>query len=256
MDWRVTARSGKPHTKIFQEERERPVILFVDLGPSMFFGSVNSLKSVVASKVATIIAWSVAAKGDRIGALIVNETHKELSPKMGKRGVLQLIRELVIHSNPKTGLKAQPNPESLNQELKRLRHIAKPGSLVFLISDFYGVNEETQKYLQRLSQHIDIQAIQIIDPLEISPPQSGQYSITDGSNTKQSGVLNTQSKKGRDSYQRFCSQHHRQIHDMMRRYNIPLMQISTADDILLVLKQSFNQRKSRANAVPQKKVVA
>ncbi len=244
MDWRVTARSGKPHTKLFQEERERPVILFVDLGPSMFFGSVNVLKSVLACKVATIIAWSVAAKGDRIGALIINETHKELSPKMGKRGVLQLIRELVIHSNPMKGLLAKAHSNNFNEELQRLRCLARPGSLVFLISDFYNINQETKKYLQRLSQHIEIQAIQIIDPLEVSPPKAGRYTITDGSEKSKTGVLNTRSQKGREKYEAFCEEHHQNLKEMLNLYNIPLLQISTADDVTKVLKQNFSTKKS------------
>lgn len=256
MDWRVTARTGKPHTKLFQEERERPVILFVDLSPSMFFGSVNSLKSVVATKLATIIAWSVSAKGDRIGGLIIHETHKELSPKMGKHGVLQLIKELVIHSDPIKGLRAKTNPNSLSEELHRLRRLAKPGSLVFLISDFYGIDSKTEKYLQRLSQHIDLQAIQIVDPLEETPPQSGRYNITDGSDDKKSGVLNTQSKKGKETYEAFCLEHHNTLQELMLRHNIPLMKISTSDDFLLVLKQNFSQRKPRSNVSAQNKAAA
>ncbi len=123
MDWRVTARAGKPHTKLYQEERERPVVLVVDFNPSMFFGSTNSLKSVLAAKAATLIAWSVAARGDRIGALILNSSHHELAPKTGKRGVLQLIRELVVHSDPESGLtqSTATNHTRMNDELKRLR---------------------------------------------------------------------------------------------------------------------------------------
>jgi len=245
MDWRVTARSGKPHTKLYQEERERPVVLLVDFSPSMFFGSVNSLKSVVACKVASIIAWAAAARGDRIGALIINETHRELAPKMGKRGVLQLIRALVEHSDPVRGLTLKTSENGLNEELKRLRHIARPGSLVFLISDFYGVNANTEQHLQRLSQHIDIQAIQIVDPLEIAPPPAGRYTITDGEDGKQTGVLNTRSKKSRKGYQQFCNEHHQSLSNMMMRHNIPLMQLSTADDILLVLQQNFSQVKRK-----------
>jgi len=244
MDWRVTARSGKPHTKLYQEERERPVVLLVDFSPSMFFGSTNSLKSVVAAKVAAIIAWAVAAKGDRIGALLISDTHRELPPKMGKRGVLQLIRELVNFSDPRKGLRAQVNPNSFNEELQRLRHIARPGSLVFLISDFYNINEETDHYLQRLSQHIDIQAIQITDPLEMTPPPPARYSVTDG---EDAGVINTRSKKQRQRYGDFFNKHQQQLVKMMRHHNIPLMQISTADDVLLTLQKNFSQSGPRNN---------
>ncbi len=254
MDWRVTARSGKPHTKLYQEERERPVVLLVDFSPSMFFGSVNALKSVIASKVATILAWSVASKGDRIGALIINENHKgkghiELPPKMGKRGVLQLIKALVEYSNPIKGLQASVKPNSLNEELKRLRHIVRPGSLIFLISDFYDINEETDQHLQRLSRHSDIQTIQIIDPLEISPPPSGRYVVTSGDFGENMGVLNTGSKKVKSTYEKFCSDHFEDLSKMMLRHNIPLMRISTADDVLLELQKHFSQTK-RSIVVP------
>jgi len=245
MDWRVTARAGKPHTKLYQEERERPVVLVVDFNPGMFFGSTKSLKSVLAAKVATLIAWSVAAKGDRIGGLIINSSHHELPPKTGKRGVLQLIRELVIHSDPRNGLNQSSTTKHtrMNDELKRLRRLAKPGSLIFLISDFYDIDEETAAHLRQISRHNDIQAIQIVDPLELSPPPPDSYAVTDGEAT---GVVSTKSKKGHDSYQHFFSLHHQKIQDLMRNQNIPLLQLSTEDDVLLSLQRSFGNSKQRA----------
>jgi len=249
MDWRVTARAGKPHTKLYQEERERPVVLLVDFNLGMFFGSTNSLKSVVAAKVAALIAWAVASRGDRIGALLItegkgNQTHHELPPKMGKRGALQLIRELVIHADPQKAIESNSSHTSLNDELQRLRHLAHPGTLVFLISDFYNIDDKTSQHLQRLSRHNDIQAIQIVDPLEMAPPPPARYTVTDGKNT---GLLDTRSKKGRKHYQEFFSQHHLTVSELMDRHNIPLLQISTADDILLTLQQSFGNSKKRAS---------
>jgi len=248
MDWRVTARAGKPHTKLYQEERERPVVFVVDFNSSMFFGSVNSLKSVLAAKVATLIAWSVAARGDRIGGLIINSSHHELAPKTGKRGVLQLIRELVLLSNPEHSLRESDATKHtrMNDELKRLRRLAKPGSLIFLISDFYDIDEKTTAHLQQISRHNDIQAIQIVDPLELTPPPPDHYAVTDG---KSSGVVNTKSNKGHDKYQRFFSQHHKKIQDLMRKQNIPLLQLSTADDFILALQHSFGSRKQRAPVI-------
>jgi len=249
MDWRVTARTGKPHTKLYQEERERPVVLLVDFNIGMFFGSTNSLKSVVAAKVAALIAWAVSYRGDRIGALLIieskeNKTHMELAPKMGKRGALQLIRELVIHSNPQKAMQSTSNHTSLNDQLKRLKHLAHPGTLVFLISDFYNIDDETALHLQRLSRHNDIQAIQIIDPLETTPPPPALYNVTDGIHT---GILNTRSKKGRENYQSFFNQHHKMVEELMNSHNIPLLRLSTADDILLTLQQSFGSSKKRTS---------
>lgn len=253
MDWRVTARAGKPHTKLYQEERERPVVLVVDFNPGMFFGSTNTLKSVLAAKAATLIAWSVASRGDRIGALILNSSHQELPPKTGKRGVLQLIRELVIHGDPEKGLKQRTESHiSMNDELKRLRRLAKPGSLVFLISDFYDIDDETASHLRQISRHNDILAIQIVDPLELAPPPPERYAVTDG---KSNGVLNTKSKKGHDKYQTFFSQHHQKIQQLMRSQNIPLLQLSTADDLLLTLQKYFGNSKQRAPISSSKNAV-
>ena len=250
MDWRVTARAGKPHTKLYQEERERPVVFLVDFNPGMFFGSTQSLKSVVAARTAALIAWAVARKGDRIGALIINQTHHELPPKMGKRGALQLIRELVNHSDPQKVLAKTATStslskhENLNDELKRLRKIARPGSLVFLISDFYSVNEDTAHHLRSLSRHCDIQAIQIVDPLEISPPPPEQYYVTDGEKVS---LLNTSAKKGREHYQSFFDQHHQQVRELMRKQKIPLFQLSTHDDLLLKIQQNLGQSRQRSS---------
>ena len=247
MDWRVTARAGKPHTKLYQEERERPVVFLVDFNASMFFGSTQSLKSVVAAKVAAMLAWSVSAKGDRIGALLINKVHHELPPKMGKRGALQLIRELVKFADPQKGLAnsldASAQENNFNDELKRLRHLARPGTLIVLISDFYKINEETQHHLRRLSQHNDLLAIQIVDPLELTPPPPNRYIVNDGGD--RSGVLNTRSKKGKQQYQDYFTQHHKKVAELMRRQNVAHIQLSTADDILLSLQKYFGSAKQR-----------
>ena len=242
MDWRVTARAGQPHTKLYQEERERPVVLLVDFNPGMFFGSTKTFKSVLAAKAATLIAWAVASRGDRIGALIINSNHHELPPKTGKRGVLQLIRELVIQGDPVIGLLNTVTHTRINDELKRLRRIARPGSLIFLISDFYDIDDETSQHLQSIARHNDIQAIQIVDPLELTPPPPERYSVTDGFNN---GILNTRSKKGRKIYQDFFSLHHQKVQEMMRTHNIPLLQLSTDEDVLLSLQRSFAGKMQR-----------
>jgi hypothetical protein len=121
--------------------------------------------------------------------------------------------------------------------------LARPGSLVFLISDFYDIDNETGHHLQSLSRHNDIQAIQIVDPLELTPPPPDRYAVTDGIS---SGVLNTRSRKGRERYRDFFSKHHQHVHELMRSHNIPLIQLSTEDDVLLSLQRSFGNSKQRA----------
>ena len=245
MDWRVTARAGKPHTKLYQEERERPIVLCVDFNPGMFFGSKTALKSVIAAKTAALLAWAAAQRGDRVGGLLFNGEHHELAPKTGKRGALNLIRQLVLFADPRRGLAATQHTVHLNDELQRLRRIARPGSLVFIISDFYAINDETSKHLQRLRQHCDMVAIQIVDPLEITAPPSGRYGVVDSMSGQPAdksphAILDTRSKKGQDHYTAFFSQHHKTVSQLMHQHMIPLIQIATDDDCATSLQKAFN----------------
>lgn len=237
MDWRVTARTGRPHTKLYQEERERPVVVCVDLNPGMFFASRGALKSVVAVRTASLIGWAAAAHGDRIGALLFNGEHHELPPRGGKHGVLRLISQLVKQSDPLENLKHPPHPEGLNTALARLSRVSRPGGLIFVLSDFYGINHETGKHLMRLRQHNDVVAIQLIDALELTPPPPARYAVSDGHHE---GILDTRSTTARKAYVDFFSRHHQAVQDLMRGLAIPLLQLSTEDDVAGALRQRFS----------------
>ncbi len=236
MDWRVTARTGRPHTKLYQEERERPVVVCVDLNPGMFFASHGALKSVVAAHAAALIGWATVIHGDRIGALLFNGDHHELPPRGGKHGVLRLIRQLVAQSDPLENLKQPPHPQGLNGALARLRRVSRPGSLIFLLSDFYGIDDETGNHLMRLRQHNDVVAIQLVDALELGPPPPARYGISDGQHT---GMLDTRSVTAQKTYHDFFSLHHQTVRDLMHSRAIPLLQLSTGDDVASILRRGF-----------------
>jgi uncharacterized protein (DUF58 family) len=239
MDWRVTARAGRPHTKLFQDERERPVVLFLDLGPSLFFATQGVLKSVVSARAATLLAWAAAAHGDRIGALLFNGGHHELKPRSGHRGVLPLIHSLVEHTDPVRGLSTAPHPGGLNDALVRLRRIVRPGSLVFLIGDFNGLDENTSNHLLRLRQHNDLAALHITDPLELASPLPGRYGVTDGEHV---GILDTRSETGRQHYNTFFQQHQKRLQQVMQQCAIPLLPLSTTDNVVSALQARFGNR--------------
>ncbi|MEJ2310401.1 MAG: DUF58 domain-containing protein [Gammaproteobacteria bacterium] len=239
MDWRVTARAGRPHTKLFQEERERPVVLLIDLGPAMFFATRGALKSVVAAQTATLIGWAAAAHGDRIGALLFNGGHHELEPRSGHRGVLQLIHALKEQADPLRGLANPAHSAGLNDALVRLRRIVRPGSLVIMLSDFHGLDDETGKHLARLRHHNDLLAIRICDPLEQAPPPPGRYAITDGTRT---GLLDTQSGSGREAYASYFSDQAARIETLMGRNAVPLLQLSTENDVIAAMQRLFGRR--------------
>ena len=248
MDWRVTARAGKPHVKVYEEERERPVVLLLDYSPSLFFGSRKALKSVISARLATLLGWAAARNGDRVGALLFNGDHSELPPRRGQRGVLTLIRELVKYSDPLRGLNAEARPGQFDEALKRLRRTVRPGSLIFIISDFYDLSDDTGYQLQRLRQHNDVVAVQLLDPLEQAAPPPGLYPVTDG---RQTGWLDTRSEKSRAQYEQFFHHHHQQVNELMRQHQIPLLKISTGDDVVKVLQSWFGGK--RRKTAQQKK---
>jgi len=239
MDWRVTARAGRAHTKLFQEERERPVVLFIDLGPSLFFATQGALKSVIAARAAALLGWAAAAQGDRIGALLFNGGHHELRPRSGHRGVSALIHSLLEHTDPVKGLASTTHPGGLNDVLLRLRRIVRPGSLVILISDFYGLDENSGNHLLHLRQHSDLIALQVLDPLELAPPPPGRYGVTDGAH---SGILDTRTSAGRQGYNDFFQQHRQVLQKTLQRRAIPLLQLSTAEDVVEALQSQFGKR--------------
>lgn len=178
MDWRVTARSNRPHTKLFREERERPVLLCVDSGASMRFGTRVAFKSVQAARIAALLGWAALENHDRIGTLIFSgATSQESRPAGGKRALLRCLQLLA------TATVSDPEGErfaSLSETVQRLRHLARHGCLVILISDFIGLDVAAEQQLAALAQHNEVLAIRIFDPLEAELPPPEQYAFSDG----------------------------------------------------------------------------
>ena len=215
IDWKVTARTGEAHTKLFKEERERPVFVVLDHMPNMFFGTQQVFKSIIASHIAGQLMWHTLANGDRFGALIFSENnHLEMKPSSNRRNCMRLLNRIVENHtqvlnecffkapNEENRLKVQEDKNSQNQlydTLKRLRYLAKPGSVIHIVSDFSLFNEQCERQLSRLSQHNDIHCVLVSDPIESQLPPEGVYGITDGYST---GVLNTAQSNIRSNYAR------------------------------------------------------
>lgn len=240
MDWRVTARSGRPHTKLFQEERERPVIFLLDLSPSLFFATRGALKSVIAARAASVLAWAAAAQGDRIGALLFNGGHHELKPRSRHRGVLQLIHAIVEKTDPVAGMAVESHPGGFSDALVRLRRIVRPGSLVFCISDFQDLNEDAASHLLHLRHHNDLVALQLVDPIELSAPPPGRYGVSDG---RRLGTLDTRSAEGLEHYRAFFQERQDLLLRTMHERAIPLLRLTTTDDVVGGLQRQLAGRK-------------
>jgi len=185
IDWRVTARSGRPYTKLFREERERPVLLLVDQRQPMFFGSRHCFKSVLATQLGALLAWSAATHGDRVGGLVVgNDTRRDLRPRHTRRALLHWLDTLhdFNHRLQRDSELQGSEGDTLQAALDELRHIARPGSAIYLISDFSGAEQPgALRPLQLLARHCDVRALWINDPLERELPPPGRYAVSDGS---------------------------------------------------------------------------
>ena len=181
IDWRVTARTGKPHTKLFREERERPVFVWIDLRAAMHFATRGKYKSVIAAELAAMIAWSALNNGDRVGGVIFSDKeHHELKPQRGKTAVLRLINRIVNHTAWLEPTAEETDKQSLGYALLRLRRVARPGSLIFLISDFRHLDADAEVQLSRLSKHNEAVMLFVHDRLEKALPPAGRYKVSDG----------------------------------------------------------------------------
>ncbi len=229
MDWRVTARTGKPHTKIFQEERERPVLIVLDAGTSLFFGTRKRLKSVAAGHLAAAAAWTAVRRGDRIGSFMFSPgIHRELRPAGGRRGAMRVIKGLVDWLDPE---QARRGHESLSAALERVRHAVRPGSLVLIISDFFGLDGGCNRHLSRLRQHNDVIGCQVIDPAEESLP-AGRFPISDGAH---SSMLDTTREPASLRFNDMSRRHSLDPKRIFQRHKCGWVVMHTADDPVDVL---------------------
>ncbi len=196
MDWKVTARTGKPHTKVFREERDRPVIVWLDLRRPMLFATRGAFKAVRAAQAAAMVGWSAVANGDRLGGLVFSERdHVELRPRLGRRAALRMLRVISDASfwDPPKRAAAIGQPHSL----QRLTRVARPGSQIFLLSDFRAPDESFERHLRQLARHSDVSLVHFFDPVERDLPPPGRYRVQAAS---RSLAIDTRGAEQRDAY--------------------------------------------------------
>jgi uncharacterized protein (DUF58 family) len=182
IDWKVTARTGKPFVRVYTEERDRPVLLVVDQRVSMFFGSTTKMKSVAAAEAAALSAWRVLDAGDRVGALVFSDTEiRETRPNRSRQTVMRVLHD-VVEFNHRLGADGPSGkPEMLNEVLEHVARVAKHDYLVVLISDFEGAAPpSTRELVTRIGQHNDVLGLFVHDPLELELPDSRSLVTSDG----------------------------------------------------------------------------
>ncbi len=182
MDWRVTNRTGKPHVRVFTEERDRPVILLVDQRLGMFFGSRVRMKSVVAAELAALAAWRVLAQGDRVGTILFNDSRcLQSRPSRSERLLLSSLGQLAaMNGELRADQAATPAPEQLAGALQLAERMVGHDYLVCVVSDFDGWNDACLASIKRMARHNDLVAALVFDPLEQDISSARSLVVSDG----------------------------------------------------------------------------
>ncbi len=236
IDWRVTARMNRPYLKVYREERERSVVLCVNTGVQMQFGTRKTFKSIQAAKAAALLGWSAYGHGDRVGGLLFGQqTPRFFRPNRSQRSLGQILRNLTI---PPDNTK---DTTTLNQALQVLNRSTSTGSLLFVITDFNQTDIPTlQQTLNQLRQHHEIVLISIDDQADYALPAIGQVEFIAADGTKI--CIDSDSKAGRAAYRKAWETQHQALKQTAQRLFIDLFSISTQDDVYNSLLQGLQQR--------------
>jgi uncharacterized protein (DUF58 family) len=238
IDWRVTARRGRPHTKLFCEEREQPVMLLVDLGPTMFFGSRRQFKSVMAARAAALSAWTALQDGNRVGGVVTgNNGARVLPPRARKTGVLPLLHA-IERGQPQGPGAVTAAQGGLDEALRKLVHTTPPASMIVLLSDFRDLGVTGEKQWHLLSRHNEILVGFIFDPFEQAPPQSGFLRL----GTRERLLdIDPRSRNHAEYWRRGFNRHRQRVQDLCAQTGTAMVELSTAEEADQVLRRAFRR---------------
>ncbi len=244
MDWRVTARTGEPHVRVYAEEKERPVLVLVDQRMNMFFGSQRSMKSVSAAEAAALVAWRVLAEDDRIGGVVFGDDDiTELAPRHSRGAVQHLLGEVARHNQAlRADAPARRGAGQLNAVLRYAARLAHHDHLVVIISDFDGHDAKTRDLLLAIRARNDVLSVLVHDPFLSRLPASGQLVVSDGELQVELGF-------GREAVRRgiagFVDAHSRALLDWHRAIGVPVLPLSAAEDTVQQLRRLLGQDRPR-----------
>ena len=240
IDWRVSARTGRVFSKLFSEERERPVMFLVDAGPSMRFGTRGAFKSVIAARAAALLAWSGLEAGDRIGGIVRSPAgHVEIPPRGGKRRAFAFL-DALARATAETGqAEGSAGAPPLARQLARLRRMAPTGSRVFVISDFYDFDESCRLQLAELARRTELTCVVVYDRLEESPPPPGTYRVSDG---KQTYTFTAGGAAWRAAWVERMSQRRETVRRLALKSGVQVVTVRTDQEVGSILARALGQK--------------
>ena len=229
LDWRASLRTGKPVVRTFTEERDRPALIVVDQRMSMFFGSQRSFKSALGAELAALAAWMVFNAGDRVGGLVFNDQRIDSVAPLRSRKRVEALLSRIAEQNQALNA-ANPDAEDedqLDKVLQRCLALAGHDHLICIVSDFAGAGERTLQLMRQLSAHNDVIALQVYDPLAMKLPSNGRLLVTQGELQVELAV---EKRNVHQPLGDFLSGRLKDVADLLRRSQVPLMMFSTAEE--------------------------
>lgn len=241
IDWRVTARTQEPHTKLFHEERERPIFLVVEQSRRLFFGSGRVFKSVLAAQAASLVGWAALHHNDRVGGLVFGASeHHEIKPRRNKQSLLQLLGRLV-RANRALDCDTPEQPEAFSLALRRAREVLRPGSLAVVLCDERTLGDAAEQQLSLLARHVDLLLLPLFDPLDHALPAAGLLRFAQGAARLE---LDTLDAPLRQAYHRQGEARQARWQRLADRLRVPLMPLDTQSDLVEQLRSHLSLRPS------------
>lgn len=236
IDWNVTARSGEPHVKVFEEERELTVIFLVDMSKSSFFGTVNQFKSEINTELCATLGFSALTNHDKVGAILFTDgVEKYIPPKKGRNHILRIIRELIYFKPKGTGT-------NVGEALKYLNNVIKKRSIAFVLSDF--IDDGYDSVLKIAARKHDIIGIRVYDDLESKLPDVGLINVEDAE-TGEKKLIDTSSKNVREQYSDHFTTKSEYFTSSFQRSGASILTINTKEDYVKSLMYFFKNRHKR-----------
>ena len=238
IDWNVTARSHKPHIKVYEEERELTMMLMVDVSGSRMFGTTDFLKKNIITELAAVLAFSASQTGDKVGCIFFSDkVEKFIPPKKGRSHILAIIRELV-------GFVPESNGTAISEAVRYLTGVNKKRCTAFLLSDFLNSKRDDEALndaLKIASSRHDIIALKVSDPREREMPDVGIVELQDAETARKVWV-DTASKAVREHYAEKWAEREAKTRDLLLHNRIDIADISTDSDYVAELIKLFKKR--------------
>jgi uncharacterized protein (DUF58 family) len=240
IDWRVTARTQEPHTKLFHEERERPIFIMVEQSHRLFFGSGLMFKSVLAAQAAALVGWAALGHNDRVGGLVFGDNeHYEIKPRRSKQSLLQLLNRLV-RVNQSLHTESESGRDTFGVALRRAREVLRPGSLAIILCDERALSDSAEQQLSLLSRHCDLLLLPLSDPLDHALPAAGLLRFTERGAQLE---LDTLSPDLRQSYRELGEARQARWELLAQKLRVLLMPLSTQRELVEQLRDYLNAQR-------------